>query len=266
MQNIQEKVENKIIDNIELGASGRLVIIKPEEKGFEDYLTIAPKSKYKEKSINFRIIPLVIPSESLKFVKDFLKESFFANERTYLVFSYFNKPQQKVENYVWLVPTLEFLDIAENIKNEDGKDILRFESIFDLEKKDKYSGFLVKTKNLGKLIIDAYKNKGQFDFERSGIKSKKEINFEELKNFLYTARLQTYASGEKPVENPQSAGSKQFKFQKGDYFYRDIFFSGDNRFIGQEIIYLDSKPIWVMNYIGNQLGKIETDFLKFKLF
>lgn len=88
------------------------------------------------------------------------------------------------------------------------------------------------------------------------------INFEELKNFIAEARKNTYAGGGKPVENPLLAGSYQLEYGKGDYFYRDIYFSGKDNFIGQEVIYLKDSPIWSMVYCGSAEPPEVRDFLK----
>ena len=98
------------------------------------------------------------------------------------------------------------------------------------------------------------------------INEKKSINLSSLKEFLCEARRNTYASGASSIGNQRLLASYEFEFQKGDYFYRDVYFSGDEKRMGQEIIYLESKPIWGMNYVGKKLGKLETEFLKESLF
>jgi hypothetical protein len=87
-----------------------------------------------------------------------------------------------------------------------------------------------------------------------------------LKEFLCDARQNTYAADATRVDNPRLLGSVQLEFQKGVYAYRDVYFDGNKRFVGQEIVYQDLKPIWGMNYIGSQIGKLETTFLKESLF
>jgi hypothetical protein len=88
------------------------------------------------------------------------------------------------------------------------------------------------------------------------------INFSELKKFIAEARKNTYAGGEKPVENPLLACSYQLEFRKGDYFYRDIYFTGKDNFIGQEVVYLKNEPVWSMVYCGSAEPPEVTEFLK----
>jgi len=92
------------------------------------------------------------------------------------------------------------------------------------------------------------------------------INFEELKSFIVEARKNTYAGGGKPVEKPLLASSYQLEYRKGNYFYRDIYFSGKDNFIGQEVVYLKDEPIWSMVYCGSAEPPEVTDFLKKSLF
>jgi hypothetical protein len=47
-ENIQEEIEDKLIDCINSGVAGRLIIFKPEKKGQEDYLAIERRGKYEE--------------------------------------------------------------------------------------------------------------------------------------------------------------------------------------------------------------------------
>jgi len=88
------------------------------------------------------------------------------------------------------------------------------------------------------------------------------INFEELKKFAVEARRNTFAGGVKSVENPLLTGSFQLEYGKGDYFYRDIYFSGKDNFIGQEVVYLKNEPIWSMVYCGFAEPPEVSDFLK----
>jgi hypothetical protein len=196
------------------------------------------------------------------FVKDFLQEDFKADKNFYLLFVYFDKERQKINDYLWLIPSLQFKDIAEVIKLEDGKKILRFKSSSNLKNKNQYSKFIVKAEELGKLILSALSKGGKFSFKDKDSEEKNIINLESLKDFISTARADTYAANATPLDNPRLSESKQLEFQKGEYFYRDIYFSGDKKFIGQEIVYHNLKPVWGMNYSGTAIGKLETGFLK----
>jgi hypothetical protein len=267
MDNTKEEIRDKVIDYINSGVSGRLIIYKPEKNIYEADLSVERRANYKEKGMYIQINSLIIPSKDATiFIKDFPQESFNAEKNFYLLFVYFDKERQKIDDYTWLIPSLDFQDIAEVIKLEGDKKIFRFESSADLKKKNKYSRFIIKTEELGKTILKALEKGGKFDFKEIDFEGKNVINLANLKEFIIDARKNTYAADSTPVDNPRLLASKQLEFQKGNYFYRDIYFLGEKKFIGQEIVYQDGKPIWGMNYIGDAIGKLETNFLKESLF
>jgi len=144
----------------------------------------------------------------------------------------------------------------------DGKKLLRFQAPLDIKSKDKYSKYLINIKELGKLLIKAFESGGKFDFKDTWFQESKAINLEGLKEFISEARANTYASNATFNDNPRLLGSLQLEFQKGDYFYRDIYFSEKKKFIGQEIVYKNNKPVWGMNYIGSYIDKNAEKFLK----
>lgn len=265
MENIQKQIEDKVIDCINLGVAGRLIIFKPENNKSGVDLAVERRGKYKEGAIYFQINSFIGPSEDKVFTKDFFQEGFRPNKDFNFIFVYFDELKQKLSDYVWLIPSFDFRDLAEVIKSSDGN-LLRFEVTADIKSKNKYSKFIVATKDLGKLVLDALEKGGKFDFKDLGLNEysgeKRAVNLEDLKEFLFEARESTYAAGANPIDNPRLLSSEQLEFQKGDYFYRDIFFDGEKNFIGQEIIYFESKPIWGMNYFGAQIGKVETNFLR----
>jgi len=273
VDNNQEEIEGKVIDCINSGVAGRLVIFKPEKAPFGADLAVERRGKYKEKEIYFQINSLVGPVGSKghfdNFVKDFLQESFKAEQNFYLFFIYFDEIKQKISDYIWLVPSLQFRDIAQVVKSPKGENLLRFEAPLNIKIKNNYSKFIVKTEELGLLILNAFESGGKFNFKNS-FEENKTTNLENLKEFLCEARRNTYAANNNPIDNPRLLASTQLEFRRGDYSYRDIYFDAEKRFIGQEIIYQDLKPIWGMNYIGTAqgapLGKIETAFLRESLF
>ncbi|MCX6720821.1 MAG: DUF5680 domain-containing protein [Candidatus Staskawiczbacteria bacterium] len=266
VENIQEEIEDKIIDVIALSTGGRLVVFKPEKKGLEDYLAVERRGEYKEKEMYFLIGSTFKPMKKGIFVKDFLQESFKAEKNFYLLFVYFDEVLQKINDYIWLVPSLQFRDIAEVVESQEGKKLLRFQAPLDIKKKDKYSKYIVETKELGKLMMSALESGGKFTFKEIDYTDKSNINLESLVNFLCEARKSTFAANANSLDNPRLLASKQLEFQKGDYFYRDIFFNGNKKFIGQEIIYQELRPIWGMNYMGDQIGRLEAGFLRESLF
>ncbi|WP_373835772.1 DUF5680 domain-containing protein [Bacteroides heparinolyticus] len=80
-------------------------------------------------------------------------------------------------------------------------------------------------------------------------------------SFLIRAKKSTYASGDNVVESTRT-GSCDLKYSEKNLEYYDSYF-GTNPFIGEELLLLDNKVIWSMNYVGRKLDdKLEYDFLK----
>jgi hypothetical protein len=263
MENIQEEIENKVVDYINSGAGGRLIIFKPEKALFGADLAVKRRGKYKEKEIYLQINSFIAPAEAKIFVKDFSEEDFKTDKNFYLLFVYFDEVLQKISDYIWLIPSSQFKDTAQVVKLRANKNLLRFETPLDIKQKNKYSKFIVNTKELGKTILYAFEKGGKFIFEEiPETKEVKPVNLESLKEFLCNARRNTYAASSTPIDNPRLSASIQLEFQKGDYFYRDIYFSGDKGVVGQEIIYQNLKPVWGMNYIEFKIVEMNTNFLK----
>jgi len=267
-ETIQEEVEDKIIDCINSGVDGRLIVFKPENNNFGADLAIEKRGDYKGKEIYFKINSLVGPSETggypEVFVRDFPQEIIKRDKNFYMIFVYFDEVTQKIGDYVWLIPSSQFEDASEVIKLPDGQKVLRFEASLDAKKKNKYSRFLLASSKFGMTIFGAFKKGGKFDLpaDLGGFEDKKPINLEDLKEFIVEARKNTFAGGASSVSNLRLLASTQLEFQRGVYFYRDVFFSGEKRVVGQEIVYQDSKPVWGMSYIGSTIGKAEINFLK----
>jgi hypothetical protein len=178
----------------------------------------------------------------------------------------FDRIKQKVDDYIWLIPSLTFEDISDVAPLEDGKKATRFQGSLDSKNKDRYSKFLVNTKNAGKMIFDSFENNGKIDFKETIFQEKEEINKNRLIEFIAEARRNTFAADATATSNPRLFGSTQLDFQKGDYSYRDIYFNGNKRFVGMEMVYQSSKPVWSMSYTGSQIGKLETNFLREALY
>ncbi len=75
-----------------------------------------------------------------------------------------------------------------------------------------------------------------------------------IKEFLIEAKKQTYAN--EGVEKVSSSrfGSKDYEYKKDNLIYHDTYFGGTN-FIGEEVVYLDNKIYWAMNYYGVTLDE-----------
>ena len=83
---------------------------------------------------------------------------------------------------------------------------------------------------------------------------------QDIKEFLVKAKKSTYAN-EKAKEIKIKGGGKLLTFSEGKFHYQDKYF-GTNPFCGEEIVLLDRKVIWVMNYYGQAKNKEVYTFLK----
>lgn len=75
-----------------------------------------------------------------------------------------------------------------------------------------------------------------------------------IENFLIEAKKQTYAN--ENVEKVLSArkNSKDYEYKRDNMMYHDTYFGGTN-FIGGEVVYVDDKTYWAMNYYGVTLDE-----------
>lgn len=75
-----------------------------------------------------------------------------------------------------------------------------------------------------------------------------------IENFLIEAKKQTYAN--ENVEKVLSArkNSKDYEYKRDNMVYHDTYFGGTN-FIGEEVVYVDDKTYWAMNYYGVTLDE-----------
>lgn len=74
--------------------------------------------------------------------------------------------------------------------------------------------------------------------------------------FLIEAKKGTYAdeTSSSKVDSSRQ-GSKDYEYRKDNMTYHDTYFGGV-KFIGEEVIYIDSKePVWGMNYYGVTLDE-----------
>ena len=70
-----------------------------------------------------------------------------------------------------------------------------------------------------------------------------------LEEFLIEAKKKTYANAKKERVASNRLGSKDYEYQKDNMLYHDTYFGGV-KFIGEEVIYIDNKIYWGMNYYG----------------
>ena len=72
----------------------------------------------------------------------------------------------------------------------------------------------------------------------------------DIKNFLIEANKKGYAAGEsaaKPIKEVD--GSKTITHENGIWKYHDNYFGGEP-YGGREVVFKDSKPVWMMVYYG----------------
>ncbi|KKP65230.1 MAG: hypothetical protein UR61_C0029G0008 [candidate division WS6 bacterium GW2011_GWE1_34_7] len=70
-----------------------------------------------------------------------------------------------------------------------------------------------------------------------------------LKNFIFEASTNTYASEDKNIRVKQSDSSTTIEYEKDDWKYHDNYFGGEP-FGGREVVFYKEKPVWMMVYYG----------------
>lgn len=75
-----------------------------------------------------------------------------------------------------------------------------------------------------------------------------------IRDFLIEAKKSTYAKGTAEKIESNRLGSKDYEYKKGNMLYHDTYFGGTN-FIGEEVVYIDNKIYWAMNYYGVTLDE-----------
>ncbi|MFA8435298.1 MAG: DUF5680 domain-containing protein [Marinifilaceae bacterium] len=76
-------------------------------------------------------------------------------------------------------------------------------------------------------------------------------NKEEFIKFLIRAKQSTYA-GDGQYSKNSRPGSTDLQYREGNFQYIDTYL-GNSDFIGQEVVWVDGKAIWGMNYFGKML-------------
>jgi hypothetical protein len=77
------------------------------------------------------------------------------------------------------------------------------------------------------------------------------IEVTELNTFIVRAKADTYVGGGKHSAVSR-LGSQDFRFSDGEWAYHDSYFGGSD-FLGEEVVYFASRPVWAMNYYGRIL-------------
>lgn len=84
---------------------------------------------------------------------------------------------------------------------------------------------------------------------------------QDIRTFLVRAKNNTYAVGENEVL-PSKPNSHDFRYEEGDYLYMDSYL-GNQKFIGEECIWIKNNAVWAMNYYGQSMNEnFNITFLK----
>lgn len=79
------------------------------------------------------------------------------------------------------------------------------------------------------------------------------ISLEELSRFVGEANKATYANKDAPKIASTRLGSEDYRFENGNLVFHDTYFGGRD-FMGNEVVYQDSMPVWGMVYYGYLLN------------
>jgi hypothetical protein len=74
------------------------------------------------------------------------------------------------------------------------------------------------------------------------------INPADLNAFIVKAKAATYVGSGEPVRSSRP-GSHDLRYSEGAWAYLDSYFGGQD-FIGEEVVWLEGRPVWAMNYYG----------------
>jgi hypothetical protein len=77
------------------------------------------------------------------------------------------------------------------------------------------------------------------------------IDITELHTFIVRAKAETYVGGGEHSVASQ-LGSQDIRFSDGKWAYHVSYFGGGD-FLGEEVVYFASWPVWAMNYYGRIL-------------
>ena len=147
--------------------------------------------------------------------------------------------------------TQESLAEKINISRQSVAKWERNESIPDVER-------LVELSQIFGISIDfLIKGKNEYSkYDNSEIK-----DLDKIKSFLCIAKQNTYAAHSAEIESSRLE-SHDLQYEVGNLLYMDSYFGGE-KFIGEEVLYIDKKPFWSMNYSGRVLdNNFSGDFLK----
>ncbi len=133
-ENLKEEIEDKVIDCINAGAIGRLVIFKPEKSDKD--LIVEKRSDYKKKTISLKIYGKELFGDQgfKKEVKQLVdKKEIKPDKNFYLMFVHFDIVKQDIKDKFLFISSLDFQKTA---------------------KQNDFSKFLINKKDFGKLLIE----------------------------------------------------------------------------------------------------------------
>ena len=146
-ENIKNKIEDKVIDCINLNVLGRLIILKSEKDDFGADLFVEKKGDYSKKGIYIKVNNFNGSPKNEEFLKGFSKKDFKSSENFYLLFIVFDQVRQQIIDRIYFIPSLKFLSIAESAQPEKEEKLFKFEEFF-FNKND-----------LGKIILEKLSKK-----------------------------------------------------------------------------------------------------------
>lgn len=126
---VQEKVENKIIDLINEGVGGRLIIFKPENSKMS--LTVEKRGDYKKNPLSVKIYGFDVLEKSQDVIKK-IGKNIPPQKDVFLLVAYFDIVRQDIEDSVWMVPSSSFWE----------------------DNSGDFSKFLINKKDIGKFFLE----------------------------------------------------------------------------------------------------------------
>ncbi len=75
------------------------------------------------------------------------------------------------------------------------------------------------------------------------------LDLQALARYLHQAKLEGYASGDETRIQRLPDGAQSVHAEGGGYVYRDHWY-GDERFIGEEVVWHEARPVWAMSFYG----------------
>jgi len=103
---IQEEIENKIIDIINVGAAGRLIVFKPEKS--DKNLVVEKRGDYKKKLIYLDVYSKEFSAGQdvgINVRKVIEEKNPKLEKNLYLVFVFFDIIKQEINDNIWVIPS-----------------------------------------------------------------------------------------------------------------------------------------------------------------